>query len=73
MATTSYTQPQSAPASVLPADGGKSTLKNKIAVAGSIRSADYPEMKTTGIKIRGTGAATKGVMARGPMGGLKDK
>jgi hypothetical protein len=24
--------------------------------------------KTTGIKIRGTGAATKGVMARGPMG-----
>jgi hypothetical protein len=26
------------------------------------------EPKTTGIKIRGTGAATKGVMARGPMG-----
>jgi hypothetical protein len=26
-----------------------------------------PETKTTGIKIRGTGAATKGVMARGPM------
>lgn len=25
------------------------------------------EPKTTGIKIRGTGAATKGVMARGPM------
>jgi len=25
------------------------------------------EVKTTGIKIRGTGAATKGVMARGPM------
>lgn len=25
-------------------------------------------VKTTGIKIRGTGAATKGVMARGPMG-----
>jgi hypothetical protein len=23
--------------------------------------------KTSGIKIRGTGAATKGVMARGPM------
>lgn len=27
---------------------------------------DYPT-KTSGIKIRGTGAATKGVMARGPM------
>jgi hypothetical protein len=25
------------------------------------------EVKTDGIKIRGTGAATKGVMARGPM------
>jgi hypothetical protein len=25
------------------------------------------EPKSTGIKIRGTGAATKGVMARGPM------
>ena len=24
-------------------------------------------VKTTGIKIRGTGAATKGIMARGPM------
>lgn len=24
-------------------------------------------MKTSGIKIRGTGAATKGLMARGPM------
>lgn len=26
------------------------------------------EPKTTGIKMRGTGAATKGVMSRGPMG-----
>jgi hypothetical protein len=25
------------------------------------------DVKTTGMKIRGTGAATKGVMARGPM------
>lgn len=30
----------------------------------------YPEtkVKTTGTKIRGTGAAERGVMARGPMG-----
>lgn len=27
---------------------------------------EYP-VKSSGIKIRGTGAATKGVMARGPM------
>jgi hypothetical protein len=25
------------------------------------------DVKTTGIKVRGTGAATKGLMARGPM------
>ena len=31
--------------------------------------AGYPDTaKTSGIKIRGTGAATKGKMARGPMG-----
>lgn len=29
-------------------------------------AGEYP-VKTKGIKIRGTGAATKGVMARGPM------
>lgn len=33
-----------------------------------LRSRPYEEPKTTGIKIRGTGAATKGVTARGPMG-----
>jgi len=26
------------------------------------------DVKTSGIKVRGTGAATKGTMARGPMG-----
>jgi hypothetical protein len=33
------------------------------------KTAGYPEkgVKTTGVKIRGTGAATKGTMARGPM------
>jgi hypothetical protein len=31
------------------------------------RSNEYPGVKTSGIKIRGTGAATKGLMARGPM------
>jgi hypothetical protein len=27
----------------------------------------YPAVKSSGVKIRGTGAATKGTMARGPM------
>jgi|TARA_R110000822_G_scaffold65498_2_gene160272 hypothetical protein len=36
--------------------------------AGSIsKSAGDEPIKTSGIKVRGTGAATKGLMARGPM------
>jgi hypothetical protein len=35
--------------------------------AGNISKGNYPPVKTSGIKIRGTGAATKGLMARGPM------
>ena len=31
------------------------------------RHPDGPPTKTSGIKVRGTGAATKGLMARGPM------
>jgi hypothetical protein len=38
----------------------------RISVAGISKGNDRPT-KTDGIKIRGTGAATKGVMARGPM------
>jgi hypothetical protein len=34
---------------------------------GNISKNDGAGVKTSGIKIRGTGAATKGVMARGPM------
>lgn len=34
---------------------------------GNIRKGVAPAVKTSGIKIRGTGAATKGVTARGPM------
>ena len=34
---------------------------------GNVRKGSAPATKTSGIKIRGTGAATKGVMARGPM------
>ena len=40
--------------------------KLKISVAG-ISKSQNTEVKTSGIKIRGTGAATKGIMARGPM------
>jgi hypothetical protein len=38
-----------------------------MSVAG-ISKGNYPPVKTSGIKMRGTGAATKGTMCRGPMG-----
>ena len=60
--TPKYTAMQ--PAGV--SDNKKYMRKANVSVANS-HSNDYPGVKTSGIKIRGTGAATKGVMARGPM------
>ena len=46
----------------------RSQLDNAdISVGAYSKSAGNEPIKTDGIKIRGTGAATKGVMARGPM------
>jgi hypothetical protein len=44
-----------------------SMLSNARATLGSITSGEQPGTKTSGIKMRGTGAATKGLMSRGPM------
>jgi hypothetical protein len=38
-----------------------------MSVGNISKSAGNEKIKTSGIKIRGTGAATKGLMARGPM------
>ncbi len=38
-----------------------------MSVGGISNKPDGMGTKTSGIKIRGTGAATKGIMARGPM------
>jgi hypothetical protein len=51
---------------------GKEPNKSKLdtldmSVGAFSKSAGDESVKTTGIKIRGTGAATKGLMARGPM------
>ena len=45
------------------------TRANKVNMSvGNITRDGYdPAPKTTGIKMRGTGCATKGVMSRGPM------
>jgi len=51
-----------------PRKSGAQVMDNlNISVAGISKTLGKPT-KTDGIKIRGTGAATKGVMARGPMG-----
>ena len=54
------------------ANPGKGPNKSKldeydVSIGGISKSAGDEKVKTSGIKIRGTGAATKGVMARGPM------
>ena len=38
-----------------------------VSVGNISKSAGNEPVKTSGIKIRGTGAATKGLLARGPM------
>ena len=38
-----------------------------VSIGGISKSAGNEPTKTSGIKVRGTGCATKGVMARGPM------
>ena len=38
-----------------------------VSVGNISKSAGNEPVKTTGIKMRGTGAATKGLMSRGPM------
>jgi hypothetical protein len=51
---------------------GKEPNKSKMdtldmSVGAFSKSAGDEGVKTSGIKVRGTGAATKGLMARGPM------
>ena len=38
-----------------------------MSVGNISKAAGNEQVKTTGIKMRGTGAATKGLMSRGPM------
>ena len=39
-----------------------------VSIGAISKSAGDEKVKTDGIRMRGTGAATKGVMSRGPMG-----
>lgn len=64
-----YKQPMANPAgnqrSSVTIDGN--CLSHSNMSVGGVSKGNYPADKTEGIKIRGTGAATKGVKARGPM------
>ncbi len=62
-----YKQPKSAPIQAAGVSDNKAYLRDLNQSAGNAHSNDYKGTKTSGIKIRATGAATKGVMARGPM------
>jgi hypothetical protein len=46
----------------------REVTKRDGAMRVSLGDPGADDVKTTGIKMRGTGAATKGVMSRGPMG-----
>lgn len=52
----------------VPEKSGKAYMDEMNIAGGVVSKGNYKEAKTTGIKMRGTGAATKGVMSRGPMG-----
>ncbi len=48
--------------------GGSRLKANDVNMSvGNISRFDYPAPKTSGIKTRGNGCATKGTIARGPM------
>jgi hypothetical protein len=56
----------------LEANPGKAPNRSKldtydVSIGGVSKSAGDEPTKTSGIKVRGAGAATKGLMARGPM------
>jgi hypothetical protein len=51
----------------LSSESGAQCMTEMNPSVGGISKGNYPAVKTSGIKIRGTGAATKGLMARGPM------
>ena len=51
----------------LPYEKGAKVINEMNPSVAGLSKGNYKETKTSGIKIRGTGAATKGVIARGPM------
>lgn len=51
----------------LPVTSPREAINELNPSAGMVSKGNVKPVKTDGIKVRGTGCATKGVMARGPM------
>jgi hypothetical protein len=51
----------------VPTETGAKRMTEMNPSVGGISKGNYKPVKTDGIKMRGAGAATKGVMSRGPM------
>jgi hypothetical protein len=69
-----YAQPHTMSGKVVNVEGNPGKLPNRskadtvnMSIGNISKAAGDEQVKTSGIKVRGTGAATKGLMARGPM------
>ena len=62
-----YKQPKKVPTVVVGEESAKKYMSEANVSVANTNSNEFKPTKTSGIKIRGTGAATKGLMARGPM------
>ena len=58
-----YKKPKVYPSVTVGEEPAKTTMRKANVAVANTRSQDYPPTKTTGIKIRGTGAAARGPMA----------
>ena len=63
-----YKKPKAVPTPVVGADNIMETLRKTDVAVGNVHSQPYPPTKTSGVRVRGTGAQTKNLVARGPLG-----
>jgi hypothetical protein len=62
-----FRQPKAAAPAVLPKTNAMKAMKDTNVSVAHNHSNEYPGVKTSGVKTRGNGCATKGTTARGPM------
>jgi hypothetical protein len=62
-----YTQPKVYKSVTVGEEDNKKYLREANVSVANTRSGEYAPTKTSGVQMRGGGAATKGKMARGPM------